>query len=167
MPKECELEVFYIELLELYYKKYTDTVQASDYVAWATHYLYIDVDEPEINKLASMSMKGQLNIFEIEKMFDDGMNSIQQEAPSKEKCFKYYINGLHAQLLVPVEHAMSIVNQIYNCTLTHDLFEEQMKWLEISDAIDDFQYGSNYYGYTIDKINEMIVVQARRLWHTG
>lgn len=99
---------------------------------------WVSMCRVEIDKLASMSMKEQLNIFEIDIMFDDAMNSMQQEAPSKEQCFNYYINSLHAQLLVPVEHAISIVNEIYYSTITHELFEEQMKWLEISDVIGDF-----------------------------
>jgi hypothetical protein len=156
--------VFSIELLELYYKKYTGTVQASDYVKWANHYLYMDV--PEIKKLASMSMKGQLNHFEIEKMFVDAMNSIQRESPSKEQCLDYHLKCLHSRLLLPTPNAMLIVKEIYDGTIAHDLFEEQMNWQEISDAIDDFQYGDNDYGYTLDKINEMIVAHARKIWHT-
>ena len=54
----------------------------------------------------------------------------------------------------------------YDCTIEHDLLEGQMNWQEISDAIDNFQYGDNYYGYTLDKINKKIVAHARNLWHT-
>ncbi|CAI9392305.1 hypothetical protein MHI39_01275 [Heyndrickxia sp. FSL K6-6286] len=154
--------MFHIELLELYYKKYTGTVQASDYVGWANSYLYLDF--LEIKKLASM--KGKLNIFEIEKMFVDAINSIQREAPSKEQCVDYHLKCLHSQLLMPKKNAVSIVKEIYACTIANDLFEEQMNWQEISDAIDDFQYGDNDYGYTLDKIYEMIVAHARNLWHT-
>jgi hypothetical protein len=67
---------------------------------------------------------------------------------------------------MPKKNAVSIVKEIYDCTIAHDLFEEQMNWQEISDAIDDCQYGDNYYGYTMDKINEMIVATARRTWPT-
>jgi hypothetical protein len=146
----------------LYYKKYTGTVQASDYVEWANSYLYTDF--LEIKKLASM--KGKLNIFEIEKMFADAMNSIQREAPSKEQCVDYHLKYLHSQLLLPTPNAVLIVKEIYNCTIEHDLFEEQMNWQEVSDAIDDFQYGDNYNGYTMDKIIKIIVSQARSIWHT-
>lgn len=138
------------------------TVQATDYVEWANSYLYMDF--LEIKKLASM--KGKLNIFEIEKMFADAMNSIQREAPSKEQCVDYHLKCLHSQLLMPKKNAMSIVKEIYACIIANDLFEEQMNWQEISDAIDDFQYGDNCYGYTLDKINEMIVAHARRIWPT-
>lgn len=151
-----------IELLELYYKKYTGTVQASDYVKWANHHLYMDF--LEVKKLASM--KGQLNLFKIEKMFADAMKSLQREVPSKEQCVDYHIKCLHSQLLSTTPNAVLIVKEIYDCTIANDLFEEQMNWQEISDAIDDFQYGDNYYGYTADKINEMIVLHARRTWHT-
>ena len=137
------------------------TVRASDYVEWANHYLYMDV--LEIKKLASMGMKRQLNIFEIESMFADAMKAMQREAPSKEQCLNYHLKHLHSQLLIPSKNAVLIVKEIYNCTIVHDLFEEQMDWQEISDAIDDFQYGDNHYGYTMDKIDEMIVTHARRL----
>ncbi len=46
MPKE--IGVFYIEILELYYKKYTDTAQTSDYVAWATQCLYMKIKIKEV-----------------------------------------------------------------------------------------------------------------------
>lgn len=153
-----------IELLELYYKKYTGTVQPSDYVEWAMHYLYMDV--PEIKKLASMSMKGQLNIFEIEKMFADAMKSIQREAPSQEQCVAYHLKSLHSQLLLPNPNAMLIVKEMYDCTIANDLFEEQMNWQNVSDGIDDFQYGDNINSYTIDQMNKIIVSHARRVWHT-
>ncbi|MEK3889865.1 hypothetical protein [Bacillus sp. FSL K6-3431] len=152
-----------IELLELYYKRYTGTLQASDYVEWAKHNLYMDV--VEMKKLASMGMKGKLNIFEIEKMFVDAMRAAQREAPSKEQCVNYHIKFLHSKLLTPVENTMMIVKEIYDCTIAYDLFEEQMNWQEVSDAVDDFQYGDNHYSYTMDEINEMIVTHARRLWH--
>ncbi|WP_231495749.1 hypothetical protein [Paucisalibacillus sp. EB02] len=152
-----------IDLLELYYKRYIGTVQPSDYVEWATNSLHMDVRE--INKLASMNRKAKLNIFEMEKMFEDAMKNIQWEVPLKEQCLDYHMKKLHSQLLLPVENAMLIVKEIYDCTIEHDLFEEQMKWQEISDAIDDFQYGDNYYGYTLEKINEMIIAHARKIWH--
>ncbi|GGA74767.1 hypothetical protein GCM10008025_18100 [Ornithinibacillus halotolerans] len=119
-----------------------------------------------IKKLASMDKNEKLNIFEMEKMFDDAMKSIQWEVPSKEQCVEYHVKHLHSQLLLPVENAMLLVKEIYDCTIEHELFKEQMNWQEISDAIDDFQYGDNQNGYTEGKINEMIVAHARKLWHT-
>ncbi len=151
-----------MEILELFYKKYTDTVRSSDYVEWANHHLYLDIIE--IKKLASM--KEPLNPFEIEEMFSNVMRALQLKAPSKEQCLSNHLKHLHSQLLMPIKNAVSIVKEIYDCTIAHNLFEEQLNWQEISDAIDDFQYGDNYYGYTMDKINEMIISHARRIWHT-
>ena len=156
-----EGEIF-IEILDLYYKKYKGTVQASDYVEWAAHCLYMDV--LEVKKLASM--KGSSNLFEIEAMFTDAMKSLQIEVPSRELCVHNHIKKLHSQLLLPSLNSIVIVKEIYDCTIEHDLFDEQLNWQEISDAIDDFQYGDNHHGYTRDKINEMIIAHARRLWHT-
>ena len=151
-----------IELLELYYKKYTNTVKASDYVEWANGYLYMDM--LEIKKLASMSEP--LNLFEIQEMFDYAMKAMQRDAPSEELCLNYHIKHLHSQLLMPNEKAGLIVRELYKCTIDYDLFEEQMNWQEISDAIDDFQCGDNQHRYTQDKIDEMIITHARKLWHT-
>ncbi len=151
-----------IELLELYYKKYTNTVKASDYVEWANGYLYMDM--LEIKKLASMSEP--LNLFEIQEMFDYAMKAMQRDVPSEELCLNYHIKHLHSQLLMPNEKAGLIVRELYKCTIDYDLFEEQMNWQEISDAIDDFQYGDNQHRYTQDKIDEMIITHARKLWHT-
>jgi hypothetical protein len=156
--------MFMIELLELFYKKYQGTVQASDYVEWAKGNLYQDV--LEIKKLASMEMKGNLNIFEIENMFADVMNVLQREVPSKEECVDYHLKHLHSKLLTPRENAVFIVKEIYECAIEHELFEVQMNWQEVSDAIDDFEYGDNQENYTLNKINELIVSRARKLWHT-
>ncbi len=124
------------------------------------------MDVLDIKKIASMDRKEKLNIFEMEKMFDDAMKSIQWKAPSKEQCVEYHVKHLHSQLLLPVENAMLLVKEIYDCTIKHDLLEEQMNWQEISDTIDDFQYGDNQQGYKEEKINEMIITHALRLWHT-
>ncbi|WP_010096242.1 hypothetical protein [Ornithinibacillus scapharcae] len=153
-----------MELLALYYKIYTDRVQPTDYVKWAYHALYLD--DLNVKKLASMSMKEQLNIFEIEQMFEDAMNSLQREIPSKEQCIDFHLQQLHVRLLTPTEHAMTIVKEIYDCAIQHELLEEQIKWQGISDVMDDFQYGDNDHGYTLDKIHQMIVTHARKLWHT-
>lgn len=124
------------------------------------------MDVLEIKKLASMSIDEHLNLFEIEEMFSAAMKVLQREVPSEEECIKYHVNNLHSQLLSPTENAVSIVTEIYRTTINHGLFEEQMNWQEISDAIDDFQYGDNQQGYTADKINGMIISHARKLWHT-
>ena len=63
-----------MELLSLYYKKYKNIVEASDYVNWAQHMLYIDCHE--IAKLASMTEP--LNLFEMESMFECSMKAIRQ-----------------------------------------------------------------------------------------
>ena len=81
--------MIHIKLLELYYKKYSNTVKVSDYVEWANGYLYLDI--LEIKKLASMGMKDRLNLFEIEEMFDNAMKAIQRDAPSKELCLNYHV----------------------------------------------------------------------------
>ncbi|MBP3952544.1 hypothetical protein [Bacillus suaedae] len=151
-------------MLELYYKRYTNTVQVADYVEWANHCLYLDV--LEIKKLASMGMGEQLNLFEIEAMFAEAMKSIQMTPPSKEECLDDHFKRLHAQLLLPSENAMLIVQEIYHFAIEYELVEEQMNWQELSDMIDDFQDGDNHYGYTMAKINEMIIGHARRTWHS-
>jgi len=112
--------VIEIEILELYYKRYTGTVKASDYVEWANHCLYLDV--PEIKKLASMSMAESLNLFEIEGMFADALKAAQIKAPSEELCLHNYLRNVHAQLLMPDQDAMLIVKEIYDCTISHEIF---------------------------------------------
>ncbi|TXC85848.1 hypothetical protein FS935_19590 [Metabacillus litoralis] len=117
-----------------------------------------------MKKLASMSIKKPLNIFEIEEMFAGVMKALQQDEPSKEQCFDYHINQIHSQLLLPNSNALSIVKEIYTFTIQHELYEQQMNWQEISDLIDDYQYGDNYNEYTMDKIYEIIGDHARRIW---
>ncbi|MHC8515625.1 hypothetical protein [Sporosarcina sp. ITBMC105] len=151
-----------IEILELYYKKYTDTVEASDYIEWAKNHIYMDIIE--MKKLASM--REPLNFFEIEEMFANTMKVMKRKAPSEKECVNYHLKNLHSQLLIPIKNAKSIVKEIYRCTIKHDLFEEQMNWREISNVINNYQDGDKQHGYTEEKINEMIITLARRLWHT-
>ncbi|GGA78637.1 hypothetical protein [Ornithinibacillus halotolerans] len=151
-----------INILELYYKKYTDTVKPTDYVEWAISSLHMDV--LEIKKLASM--KEPYNLFEIEDMFEKAMKAIQREAPTIEVCVHNHIKQLHSHLLLSNKHAMDIVKELYQCALNYELIEVQMEWQEISDAMDDLQYGDNLYQYTEEKINDWIVTHARKLWHT-
>lgn len=152
-----------IELLDLFYKKYTGLVVADDYVQWANSHLY--VDSLAVKKIAAMGFGGHLNIFEIEKIFDEAMAGMDIDVPTKNQCLEHQLKKLHAQLLLPNENAMSIIKEIYDFTIMHDFYEEQMKWQEISDVIDDFKYGDNFYGYTAGKVNEMILKSARDLWH--
>ena len=153
-----------IELLELYYKKYTETIEAKDYVAWAIENIFMD--KMSIKKLAGMGIGEDLNIFEIEAMFGEVMDDLHLEAPPMGECLDYRLKQLHIQLLVPTEHALELVREIYDLTLVNDLVEEQMNWQEINDAIDDFEYGDNIYHYTLEKIHKMIIEHARKLWHT-
>lgn len=152
-----------IELLELYYKRYTGTVQAVDYVEWAMHHLYLDIFE--VNKLAGMSLTDSLNLFEIEAMFVEAMKKWQRSAPSIEECIAFHLQSLHSQLLIPNVNAIKVVKEIYGCAIQHTCNEDQMNWQEISDVIDDFQYGDNQTGYTEELINNMITANARKLWH--
>ena len=119
---------------------------------------------PEMKKLANM--KEPLNLLAVEKMFGNLMKALQQKTPSKEQCIKAHLNLLHAQLIVPTENARSILEEIHNCTRKHDLFEDMDKWQEISDVIDQRLYENYQLGYTEEKLNELIVAHARKLWHT-
>lgn len=130
---------------------------------WAVNHLHMDT--LEIKKLAAMGTGVQLNLFEIEKMFDEALASIGYDTPSQNQCFDHHLKKLHAQLLLPNENALTVLKEIYDFTIIHELFEEQMKWQEVSDAADDFQYGDNFYGHTAERIDEMILNAARKLWH--
>lgn len=152
-----------MELFDVFYKRYTGTIEAVDYVEWAIRQL--DMDILEVKKLAAMGMGGQLNIFEVEEMFDRAMEGIGENPPSKHQCVDHHLKKLHSQLLFPNENALSVLQEIYEFTITHELFEEQMKWQEVSDAADDFHYGDNFYGYTEKRIHEMILAAATKLWH--
>lgn len=150
-----------MNLLALYYKIYTNTAVPSDYIEWACQSLHLDT--PEIQKLAGMSFQSNLNPFEIVRMFTESMNSIHQSAPTKEQCFQHHLKDQHLQLMIPNVQAWDIVKEIYEWTLQNELFELQMEWQEISDAMDDFCYGDNIHEYTHEKINVMIVEKATAL----
>ncbi|WP_422124531.1 hypothetical protein DHX103_06845 [Planococcus sp. X10-3] len=124
----------------------------------------MDLNTLEVKILAAMGTGAQLNIFEVEKMFDEAMNSIAGDVPTKNQCLEHQLKKLHSKLLLPNKDALPIVKEIYDFTIMHEFFEEQMEWQEVSDAADDFQYGNNFYGYTAETIDEMILKNARKLW---
>lgn len=147
-----------MDLLSLYHKIYTGTVLPSDFVEWACQSLHLDT--PEIQKLASMSFQQNLNPFEVECMFAASMNSVHLSAPTKQECLKHHLKNQHLKLMISNVQAWDIVKEIYETTLKNDLFDLQMEWQEISDAMDDFCYGDNIHGYTRGKINLMIIEKA-------
>ena len=154
-----------MDLLSLYYKKYKNIVEASDYVNWAQHMLYTDCHE--ITKLASMTEP--LNLFEMESMFERSMKAIRQEEPREEDCVAYHLKELHAKLLSPNVGAISIVKELYHFVIAEDLYEEQMRWYIVSELIDYFEYDGTY-NMTKEELNEKVIMHAcmhaRELWHT-
>ena len=137
-------------------------MQASDYIDWVNHHLYMDF--PEIKKLACM--KEPFNVVAIEEIFEDIMKVLQQKTPSKEQCVNDYLKRLHAQILVPTKNATSILEEMFSCIRKHDLFDEMKKWQEISDTIDHKKIENHQLGYNEEQINARIVAHARKLWHT-
>lgn len=141
-----------------------NTVKPTDYIEWAVDSQCLDVRE--IKKLASMSEEQALNPFEIEQLFDAAMRAIQWGIPTKEECVSYYMKSLHSKLLLPNQNSILIVKELYDCAVANDLFEEQKYWQEVSDAIADFENEGNVQGLSIERLHEMIIHCARKLWHT-
>ncbi|XKH49598.1 hypothetical protein LG275_08070 [Chryseomicrobium palamuruense] len=149
-------------LHDLYFKKYTSQLEAVDFIQWAQDHLYLD--DSRTKRLASMPVDS--NFFEVQELFKKVRNLHQLEEPTELECAKHRLKSLHAELIKPESDAINLVNEIYRLTIDFDLAEEQLVWLEISDAIDDFKYGDNLSEMTEDALEGWIRIRAREMWHT-
>lgn len=149
-------------LHDLYFKKYTSQLEAVDFIQWAQDHLYLD--DSMTKRLASMPVDS--NFFEAQELFKKVRNLHQLEEPTELECAKHRLKSLHAELIKPESDAINLVNEIYRLTIDFDLAEEQLVWLEISDAIDDFKYGDNLSEMTEDALEGWIRMRAREMWHS-
>ena len=144
----------------MYYKKYTDTVEALDYIKWAKQHVYMSL--PQINKLADLPEPYQLS--KVEAIFIEIMELLQRKGPTKEECIINHLKSLHAQLLMPTNHAMVTVLEIDQCIRKFHLLNQQENWQSIIELVKEFQ--TNQKSLTHEYITKRIITHARKLWHT-
>ena len=144
----------------LYYKKFERKVLAIDYIEWAFYMIYNGMSNPSLNILVSLTEP--LNIFEVEEYFNRALNELDIVEPSYEESAKHYVRYLLRQIVADPSIAIDNAYQIYTIAREHFLDEEQGRWYEISEKIDDFLYGDNIQNITQTAINRVIVQESEQ-----
>ena len=144
----------------LYYKKFERKVVATDYIEWAFCMLHNGMSSPSLNILVALT--GPLNIFELEEYFDRALNELDMAEPSYEESVKDYVEYLLKQIVNDQSKAVGHASEIYVVVCEHFIGEEQARWYEISEMIDDFFYGDNRGNITRDSLNKVIVQASKK-----
>jgi len=144
----------------LYYKKFEEKVLAIDYIEWAFYMVNKGMSKPSLNILVSLTEP--LNIFEVEEYFNRALNELDIVEPSYEESAKHYVRYLLRQIVADPSTAIDNAYEIYIIAREHILYDEQARWFEISEMIDDFLYGDNIKNITQTAINRVIVQESEQ-----
>ncbi|WP_349768519.1 hypothetical protein [Priestia megaterium] len=81
--------------------------------------------------------------------------------PSEQECTDYLIYTRLQTIVQHEERALTEANHLYNMFIELDCPTKLVGWLEISDMIDDYQYGDNYFNITDEIIHTTIMKEAK------
>ncbi|MEH7467005.1 hypothetical protein V7195_10805, partial [Priestia megaterium] len=127
---------------ELFYYIYQKSVTAEKhYLPWALSMLEHEQDSLSLSILASL--QPPYNLFEIEDYFQRTLKELSLLKPSEQKCTDYLIYTRLQTIVQHEERALTEANHLYNMFIELDCPTKLVGWLEISDMIDDYQYGDN------------------------
>ncbi|KAA0955437.1 hypothetical protein FQ087_12735 [Sporosarcina sp. ANT_H38] len=149
-----------METKMLYYKIFKKKVEPVDYVNWAIKMLESSDTSASLNILSSLSET--LNTFEVEDYFHRAVRELGIEEPSQDKCSKYYFWYLLKQIIDNESNAINYAYEIYQVVREEFVSEELNVWYEISEMIDDYRYGDNIEGITIESLISTIVKEAKK-----
>lgn len=144
----------------LYFKKLEGTVLAIDYIEWAFTMLHNRMSTPSLNILASLTEP--LNIFEVEDYFNRALYELDITEPSYEDSAKHYVRYLLRQIVDDPGLAIENAYKVYTIARDHFLDEEQDRWYEISELIDDVLYGDNSKNITQAYLTQLIVQVSKQ-----
>ncbi|GLC88297.1 hypothetical protein [Lysinibacillus piscis] len=144
----------------LYYKKLKGNVLPVDYVKWAYQMLENEFSSQTLTILATL--EEPLNSFEVEQLFKRTLNELKLTEPSYEESAEFYVQYLLQQILLDNNNAIAIAHEIYQVIREHSTHEKVSNWYEISEMIDDFQYGDNVNNITQDFLIQVIVQEVNK-----
>ena len=144
----------------LYYKKCKGNIKPIDYVVWAYSMLEKEYFSPSLSILASL--KEPLNLFEVEQFFERAKRELGLTEPTYEESVGDYVQYLIQQILLDKQKAIEIAYEIYTILRDHNNDEKTYRWYEISEMIDDFQYGDNVNNITQDMLIKIILQEAEK-----
>jgi len=125
----------------LFYKIHQGEVIPIDYINWALKMLENNNDSFSLNILSSLSEP--FNIFEVEDYFKRALWELKMQEPTFEECAEYYIQQLAKRILKEENSAIDLAYKIYEIVRELDNCDGLEEWYNISEMIDDFQYGDN------------------------
>lgn len=144
----------------LYYKKFEGNVRSVDYVVWACSMLENEFSSPSLSLSILASLEEPLNIFEVEQFFERAKRELKLTQPTYEESVEGYVQYLLQQILLDKQKAIEIAYDIYTILREHFDNEKVYRWYEISEMIDDFQYGDNVKNITQDLLVKVILQEA-------
>lgn len=146
--------------LLLFYKIYQNQdIKTVDYINWAFTMLKNNCSSFSLNILSSL--REPLNIFEVEDYFRRALSEMELQEPLYEECARYYILHLSEKILQDKNNVFDIVYDINTVVRDIDYPEDLEEWLNISDMIDEFQYGGNYFKLTKEELIATIMYEAK------
>ncbi|MGY3187282.1 hypothetical protein [Lysinibacillus sp. TE18511] len=146
--------------LLLFYKIYQNQdIKSVDYINWAFTMLENNCSSFSLNILSSL--REPLNIFEVEDYFRRALSDMELQEPSYEECARYYILHLSEKILQDKNSVFDIVYDINTVIRDIDYPEDLEEWFIISDMVNDFQYGDNYFKLTKEELIATIMDQAK------
>jgi hypothetical protein len=84
------------------------------------------------------------------------------EEPSQVECSKYYFWYLLKQIIDNESNAINYAYEIYQVVREEFVSEELNVWYEISEMIDDYQYGDNVEEITRESLITNIIKEAKK-----
>ncbi|MFS0904230.1 hypothetical protein AB3N02_14335 [Priestia aryabhattai] len=145
---------------ELFYHIYQKSVTAEKhYLPWALSMLEHEQDSLSLSILASL--RPPYNLFEIEDYFHRTLKELSLPEPSEQERTDYLIYMRLQTIVQHEEMALTEANHLYTMFIELDCPTELVSWLEISDMIDDYQYGDNYFNITDEIIHITIMKEAK------
>jgi hypothetical protein len=145
---------------ELFYYIYQKSVTAEKhYLPWALSMLEREQDFLSLSILASL--RPPYNLFEIEDYFQRTLKELSLSELSEQECTEYLIYTRLQKIVQHEEMALTEANHLYTMFIELDCPTELVAWLEISDMIDDYRYGDNYFNITDEIIHTTIMKEAK------
>lgn len=145
----------------LFYKKYRNTVNSSDYIEWALKMLEKDYDSHSLYILASL--REPINIFEVEDYFWRAFGELNLAEPTYVECAYSYIICLSHKILVSTSScAMEIADAIFEVVRDLDYPGDLEDWYKVSEKVDGYRYGYNGSEISKDTLISIILDTAAK-----
>lgn len=150
-----------MEINRLFYIISEGQIEAKDYVKWAYSMVENKYTSPALNTLAFL--EEPLNIFEVEQFFKRVLEELNLDEPTYEEQRNGQIQYLLQQIILEKDYAIrngSEIYKIYRNNFDYD-HHKTLVWYEISEMIDDFQYGDNINNYSEELLVQTIIQKAK------